>query len=129
MGKRGLAAPIFATAALRYLWRSGVSFTRSACRSARHTLCSRERGSFRLQSRAATNGVAKGVVMSLANRSTSVGLVVRVAAAVFWTVLTVGGAADAVAGLGDCSQPVTNGVAPTATDCLFVLQAAVGAQT
>lgn len=67
--------------------------------------------------------------MSLANRSTSVRWIVRVAAAAFWTVSTMGVAADAVAGLGDCSQPVTNGVAPTATDCLFVLQAAVGAQT
>lgn len=33
------------------------------------------------------------------------------------------------AGQGDCSQPVSTGPAATATDCLFILQAAVGAQT
>jgi hypothetical protein len=35
----------------------------------------------------------------------------------------------AVAALNDCSQPVTNGLRPTATDCLFILKAAVGAET
>jgi hypothetical protein len=30
---------------------------------------------------------------------------------------------------GDCSQPVSNGAAPVATDCLFILNAAVGLQT
>lgn len=30
---------------------------------------------------------------------------------------------------GDCSQPVSNGTAPVATDCLFILNAAVGLQT
>ncbi len=29
---------------------------------------------------------------------------------------------------GDCSQPITNGENPTASDCLFILQAAVGSQ-
>lgn len=32
----------------------------------------------------------------------------------------------AFAALGDCSQPVTNGSAPVATDCLFILTVAVG---
>jgi hypothetical protein len=30
---------------------------------------------------------------------------------------------------GDCGQPVTNGGAPTATDCLYILKSAVGAQS
>jgi hypothetical protein len=30
---------------------------------------------------------------------------------------------------GDCGQPVSNGANPVATDCLFILQAGVGAQT
>ena len=30
---------------------------------------------------------------------------------------------------GDCSQPVTNGSNPTASDCLFILKTAVGSQT
>jgi len=30
---------------------------------------------------------------------------------------------------GDCSQPVTDGANPTASDCLFILQTAVGSQT
>ena len=34
--------------------------------------------------------------------------------------------APTLAGLGDCAQPVTSGPTPTATDCLYVLQAAVG---
>ena len=33
------------------------------------------------------------------------------------------------AALGDCSQPVTNGATPTASDCLFILRAAVGSET
>ena len=33
------------------------------------------------------------------------------------------------AGLGDCGQPVTNGLTPTAADCLFILKAAVGSET
>lgn len=32
----------------------------------------------------------------------------------------------AFAALGDCGQPVSNGPQPTATDCLFILNAAVG---
>lgn len=32
------------------------------------------------------------------------------------------------AAIGDCSQPVSNGANPTASDCLFILQAAVGSQ-
>ena len=35
----------------------------------------------------------------------------------------------ALAAKGDCGQPVSNGDKPVATDCLFILQAAVGAQT
>lgn len=34
--------------------------------------------------------------------------------------------APAVAALGDCAQPVTNGPTASATDCLYLLQAAVG---
>jgi len=34
-----------------------------------------------------------------------------------------------VADLGDCSQPVTTGAGPTATDCLYILRAAVGTRT
>jgi hypothetical protein len=34
--------------------------------------------------------------------------------------------APAEAELGDCSQPVTNGPTPTASDCLFILRSAVG---
>lgn len=30
---------------------------------------------------------------------------------------------------GDCAQPVTNGSSPTASDCLFILRAAVGSAT
>jgi len=38
--------------------------------------------------------------------------------------------APAVAGadLGDCSQPVSSGAFPTASDCLFILRASVGSQ-
>jgi hypothetical protein len=35
----------------------------------------------------------------------------------------------APAGLGDCSQPRTDGPSPTATDCLTILRAAVGLET
>jgi hypothetical protein len=35
----------------------------------------------------------------------------------------------AAAALGDCSQPVTNGTNPTASDCLFILRSAVGSET
>lgn len=38
-------------------------------------------------------------------------------------------APDANAALGDCSQPVTDGPSPTATDCLFVLRASVVLET
>ncbi len=34
-----------------------------------------------------------------------------------------------MASFGECSQPVTNGVRPAATDCLFILRAAVGVGT
>ena len=35
----------------------------------------------------------------------------------------------ALAAKGDCGQPSSNGSGPVATDCLFILQASVGAQT
>lgn len=35
----------------------------------------------------------------------------------------------ALAGLGDCSQPTSSGDGPVASDCLFILKAAVGAET
>jgi len=36
---------------------------------------------------------------------------------------------DAPAVLGDCCQPLTTGLSPVATDCLFILQVAVGLRT
>ena len=39
------------------------------------------------------------------------------------------GTTQALAGQGDCSQPLSNGPAPTATDCLWILNAAVLLQT
>lgn len=35
----------------------------------------------------------------------------------------------AMAALGDCGQPASGGSGPVATDCLYILQASVGAQT
>jgi hypothetical protein len=46
-----------------------------------------------------------------------------VAAAINLVSILVPPSASAV--LGDCGQPVTNGPSPTATDCLFILQASV----
>jgi hypothetical protein len=37
--------------------------------------------------------------------------------------------ASSSAAQGDCSQPVSNGAVPVATDCLFILNVAVGLQT
>jgi hypothetical protein len=37
--------------------------------------------------------------------------------------------APAMAAQGDCGQPVSNGAAPTASDCLFILRTAVGTET
>lgn len=54
-------------------------------------------------------------------------MVSRIIAAAW--LLSVGSAfapAFGLAALGDCSQPVTNGAGPTATDCLHILQASVG---
>lgn len=39
------------------------------------------------------------------------------------------GSGAALAANGDCGQPASNGPNPVATDCLFILQAGVGAQT
>jgi hypothetical protein len=44
------------------------------------------------------------------------------------TLLLAAGAGPALAAQGACSQPVTNGARPTATDCLFILKAAVGSE-
>jgi hypothetical protein len=44
-------------------------------------------------------------------------------------VLVVSCASVAAAAQGDCSQPVTNGTAPAASDCLFILRTAIGSQT
>lgn len=38
-------------------------------------------------------------------------------------------ASPAIAAQGDCGQPVTTGAGPTASDCLFILSAAVGSET
>ena len=53
-------------------------------------------------------------------------LFASIAAAAFALALT---SSAALAANGDCGQPVSNGAGPVATDCLFILQAAVGAQT
>jgi hypothetical protein len=42
--------------------------------------------------------------------------------------VSIGWRGDALAVQGDCNQPVSTGSSATATDCLFILQAAVGAQ-
>jgi hypothetical protein len=49
----------------------------------------------------------------------------------FSTLLLANGASSphVHAALGDCSQPVSSGATPTASDCLFILQAAVGSLT
>ena len=36
---------------------------------------------------------------------------------------------SALAALGDCGQPLSNGATPVASDCLFILRAAVGSET
>lgn len=41
----------------------------------------------------------------------------------------VSSAHHALAAKGDCSQPVTNGSTPTASDCAYILRAAVGLET
>jgi hypothetical protein len=51
-----------------------------------------------------------------------------VIAVVFVATLTIP-ARFAAADLGDCLQPISTGVSPVASDCLFVLQAAVGQRT
>jgi hypothetical protein len=43
--------------------------------------------------------------------------------------LLLGAAAPAIAGKGDCSQPVSTGASPAASDCLFILRVAVGTTT
>ncbi len=52
----------------------------------------------------------------------ALGVVAGMAAAILVTPL-------AYADNGDCSQPSTQGQSPTATDCLFILRAAVGSET
>ncbi|HYC01501.1 MAG TPA: hypothetical protein VEC57_20385 [Candidatus Limnocylindrales bacterium] len=44
-------------------------------------------------------------------------------------VMAAAAAAHAYAAQGDCAQPLSNGSSPTASDCLFVLRAAVGSQS
>jgi len=51
----------------------------------------------------------------------------RAAAAV--AVIIIVAPSPALAALGDCGQPVTTGANPTASDCLFILRAAVGTAT
>lgn len=45
------------------------------------------------------------------------------------TVIAAAAPSPAIAANGDCGQPVSNTPAPTATDCLFILRAAVGTST
>jgi len=54
--------------------------------------------------------------------------ILRLAALVAMICL-IGSVNPARAALGDCSQPVSAGAAPVATDCLFILGVAVGLQT
>lgn len=50
------------------------------------------------------------------------------AAAIVW-VLSLLSPAPSMAGFGDCSQPVSSGSTPTASDCAYVLRTAVGTKT
>jgi hypothetical protein len=52
-----------------------------------------------------------------------------IVASMIVSALLIGAPAVASAARGDCGQPVSNGGGPVATDCLFILQAAVGTQT
>ena len=49
------------------------------------------------------------------------------AAGVVVCTLTVAIVRPSIAANGDCAQPVSTGSGPTASDCLFILRAAVGA--
>jgi hypothetical protein len=51
------------------------------------------------------------------------------AAAMAVALVVAGGPSAALAANGDCGQPVSTGDTPTATDCLFILRAAVGTST
>ncbi|HET9062554.1 MAG TPA: hypothetical protein VFO62_04625 [Candidatus Binatia bacterium] len=53
----------------------------------------------------------------------------RLAALAVALVCVFGAIEPARAATGDCSQPVSAGAAPVATDCLFILNAAVGLQS
>lgn len=58
---------------------------------------------------------------------TSVARVVRIVAMLVALIaMVVAAAPPASADLGDCSQPVSSGAAPVASDCLFILNVAVG---
>src|SRR5688572_19332057 len=50
-------------------------------------------------------------------------------AALALAVLFAAAPAAVFAALGDCSQPVSNGATPTASDCLFILKSATGSET
>jgi hypothetical protein len=61
---------------------------------------------------------------------TSVANAIRPTSLAFVTLaLLLAGPAPAIADKGDCSQPVSTGSTPAASDCLFILRAAVGALT
>jgi hypothetical protein len=49
--------------------------------------------------------------------------------AVFSSTALLFAASSSRAALGDCSQPISNGSEPVATDCLFILRASVGSET
>ena len=53
---------------------------------------------------------------------------IRAGTALLWGFLLLSPAGVHAAN-GDCSQPVSNGAAPVATDCLYILNVAVGLQT
>jgi hypothetical protein len=59
-------------------------------------------------------------------KSFRLGFKVTLASFVLYTGLS---AVPALAGQGDCSQPLSDGPAPVATDCLFILNAAVSLTT
>jgi hypothetical protein len=48
---------------------------------------------------------------------------------VFSSIVVLFAASSSVAALGDCAQPVSAGGQPVATDCLYILRAAVGSET
>lgn len=66
--------------------------------------------------------------MSFNSSSKFQSFAVGIAGLVICLGLIAGSSDVAVAGLGDCSQPVSTGVTPKSSDCLFILQVSVGTE-